>query len=214
MNDSIRPPRLQVVGLATRRLGPLSLDLQAGECTTLSGPSGAGKTLLLRALADLDPHRGQVYLDGMAASHVSPDRWRKAVGMLPAESAWWYDTVGEHFPDGASPWVKALGFEGDVLGWTVRRLSTGEKARLALARLLGNRPRVLLLDEPTASLDSASVHRVEGAMASYRAEHDAAVLWVSHDPAQVQRVGQCSLYLDGGRLLGGEALSVRPSAGS
>jgi ABC-type iron transport system FetAB ATPase subunit len=198
-----------VLDLATTRLAPLSLALGRGECATLSGPSGAGKTMLLRAIADLDPHGGQVYLDGVASSDLSPPEWRKAVGMLPAESAWWHDRVGRHFPPGPPPWLGPLGFDGDVLAWEVRRLSTGERARLSLARLLGNRPRVLLLDEPTASLDPAAVRRVEAVLLSYRIEHDAAILWVSHDPAQAERVGERSLYLENGRLLEEGEVSVR-----
>jgi ABC-type iron transport system FetAB ATPase subunit len=201
------------VDLAAFHLGPLSLALAAGECAALLGPSGAGKTLLLRAVADLDPHRGRVYLDEVECSGVSPERWRTAVGMLPAESAWWYDSVGEHFPLGSSPWLGALGFEDDVLGWEVRRLSTGERARLSLARLLGNRPRVLLLDEPTASLDPAGTRRVEALLLSYRIEHDAAVLWVSHDPGQAERVAERSLYLEKGRLLEEGEVSIRRSTG-
>jgi UDP-glucose/iron transport system ATP-binding protein len=202
-----------VVNLTAPRLGPLSLTLGVGECAALYGPSGAGKTLLLRALADLDPHRGHVYLDEVECSGVSPERWRTAVGMLPAESAWWYDGVGQHFPRGSSPWLGALGFEDDVLGWEVRRLSTGERARLSLARLLDNRPRVLLLDEPTASLDPSGVRRVEALLLSYRIEHDAAVLWVSHDPGQADRVAERSLYLEDGRLLEEGEVSIQRVTG-
>jgi ABC-type iron transport system FetAB ATPase subunit len=183
----------------TRKLGPLSLHLAAGECAALAGPSGAGKTLLLRAIADLDPHRGEVYLDGREASQVSPEKWRRAVGMLPAESVWWYDMVGAHFPTASPSSLEVLGFDDDVLGWTVRRLSTGERARLGLARLLCNRLDVLLLDEPTASLDPVSTQRVEAVLAAYRSGQKAALLWVSHDPEQVERVAGRCWRLDGGK---------------
>ena len=72
---------------------------------------------------------------------------------------------------------------------------------LALIRLLVNQPRVLLLDEPTANLDPASVERVEALLMRYRQQTGAAVLWVSHDPAQIARVATRHLSLQGGRLV-------------
>ena len=74
------------------------------------------------------------------------------------------------------------------MDWTVSRLSTGERQRLALLRLLGNQPEALLLDEPTASLDVANVGQVENMINEYRRENDVPVLWVTHDPNQAKRV--------------------------
>ena len=64
-------PRLRVEELVVRDVGPLNLAVARGECIAISGPSGAGKTLLLRALADLDPHEGRVYLDGVECNTFS-----------------------------------------------------------------------------------------------------------------------------------------------
>ncbi|MDD3517855.1 MAG: ATP-binding cassette domain-containing protein, partial [Chromatiales bacterium] len=127
-------------------LGPLSLAMDAGECVTLAGPSGAGKSQLLRALADLDPREGSVCLQGVVRERMPPTQWRRQVGYLPADSAWWADTVGEHLPEGGDAWLQRLGFDAGVREWSVERLSSGERARLALVRLLMNTPRVLLLD--------------------------------------------------------------------
>jgi len=93
-----------------------------------------------------------------------------------------------------------LGFEEDVLGWKVERLSTGEKQRLALFRLLLNEPQVLLLDEPTAALDHANIHRVEKVIFDYRKSTGAAVLWISHDPEQIARVADRHLQFSGSGL--------------
>jgi ABC-type iron transport system FetAB ATPase subunit len=79
--------------------------------------------------------------------------------------------------------------------WQVSRLSTGEKQRLALARALMNQPRVLLLDEPTASLDAANTQVVEALIAGYRRDSGTAVLWVSHDAEQAARVADRQLQL-------------------
>jgi ABC-type iron transport system FetAB ATPase subunit len=82
----------------------------------------------------------------------------------------------------------------------VARLSSGERQRLALLRLLANTPRVLLLDEPTANLDPASTLRVEAVIGEFRKTHRAAVIWVSHDPAQIARVANRHLRVSGSEL--------------
>jgi ABC-type iron transport system FetAB ATPase subunit len=191
---------LRIKGLASRHVGPVSLDVAPGECVCISGKSGAGKSLLLRAIADLDVHEGELWVDDTACAAVSGPQWRRLVGYLPAESAWWYDTVGEHFGAIEEDRFATLGFGIDVLRWEVARLSTGERQRLALLRLLANAPRALLLDEPTASLDKDNVGNAETLIADYRRGTGVAVLWVSHDSGQVARVARRQLPLVGGKL--------------
>jgi len=184
----MNPALLEVRRLLTRGHGPYDLSIAGGECVSLRGPSGSGKSLLLRAIADLDPHQGEVWLDGTPCARIPAPQWRRQVALLPVESQWWLDEVGAHFPAGECPWLRPLGFSAATLGWQVSRLSSGEKQRLALARALMNRPRVLLLDEPTASLDEASAAALEAVVADYRHRQHAAVLWVSHSAAQAARV--------------------------
>ncbi len=154
----------------------------------LSGSSGSGKTLFLRAIADLDRHEGNIYLDDMECQDIDAPQWRKEVAMLLSESRWWYETVGGHFTGKEALWLKRLGFDNDVLAWQISRLSSGERHRLALARLLCNQPKALLLDEPTANLDFDNTLRVEALIADYRKKTGAPVLWVTHDPAQPKRI--------------------------
>lgn len=198
MNKS--PPLLQIRQLANPLFGPVTLELAAGECLCVTGPSGSGKTLLLRALADLDPHEGEVLLQDVPADRIAPPQWRRQVGLLPPESSWWLRTARAHF-HAPSPFSPALlGLDEAVLDRAIHRLSSGERQRLALLRLLANRPHVLLLDEPTANLDADNTRRVEDVIGQYRAQRKAAVIWVSHDPLQVQRVASRHARLAEGQL--------------
>jgi ABC-type iron transport system FetAB ATPase subunit len=121
--------------------------------------------------------------------------------LLPAEAHWWADSVGEHLPARCEALLADLGFGPETLGWAISRLSTGERQRLALARVLVNRPAALLLDEATANLDPPNRDRVEALVEGYRAEHGAAVLWVSHDPEQRERLGGRRLMIQARRLV-------------
>ena len=164
-------------------------------CVTLAGPSGCGKSLLLRAIADLDLHQGEAFLDEEPQSKTPPPRWRSQVGLLPAESHWWAQNVGEHIASVQSKTLEMLGFSETCLTWDVARLSSGERQRLALARLLAGRPRVLLLDEPSANLDQENTQRVERLISAYLRETGAAALWVSHDPSQRERMADSGFLI-------------------
>ena len=168
----------------------VSFDLQDGECVALQGPSGIGKTLLLRSIADLDPNEGTVRLDGTLREAMPAPAWRKRVTYLAAEPGWWSDVVQEHFAgwDDALPLVTRLGLPEDCGPWPIQRLSTGERQRLGLARALMLRSRVLLLDEPTSALDPASAAAVESLIAE-RMSSGTSVVWSTHDNAQARRVG-------------------------
>lgn len=98
--------------------------------------------------------------------------------------------------------LASLGFERSVGDWQVSHLSTGERQRLAILRLLANQPGCLLLDEPTTSLDHDMVTCVERLLLDYAAAQQAPLLWVSHDPAQLNRVCSRRLSMEpGGQLL-------------
>jgi ABC-type multidrug transport system ATPase subunit len=127
--------------------------------------------------------------------------WRRLVGYLPAESGWWADRVGAHFaaPADAAPIIEALGLPAEALDWPVAQLSTGERQRLALARLLASEPRVLLLDEPTSGLDEAATGRVEALLAQ-RLAAGCALLISTHDRDQAKRLARRCLHVDHGSV--------------
>ena len=191
---------LTIRGLAQPLVRLDSFDLAAGECAVVRGPSGAGKTLLLRALADLDPNDGEVCLDDRQRHAMPAPEWRRLVTYVAAEPAWWADRACDHFSDWASAelLLQALGLDGMPKTAPIARLSTGERQRLGLVRALVHHPRVLLLDEPTAALDPDATALVENLLAEHFAEGTSA-LWVSHDAAQAKRMAERCLTIERGQ---------------
>ena len=190
---------LRLEDLKIPNLEPVNLTIEPGECMGLSGDSGSGKTRLLRAIADMDEHGGQVYAENIAQDQVKAHEWRRRVMLLPAESQWWFDTVDQHFSTQAK-YIETLGFGQDVMCWNVSRCSSGEKQRLSILRMLSHCPRVLLLDEPTANLDSSNIARVEDLIGNYLSNHNAVAIWVSHDASQLGRVSHQQYHLSDGQL--------------
>lgn len=192
---------LSIRNLRTRHLTVEALDIAAGDCVAIMGPSGSGKSLLLRAIADLDPNSGTVTLDGTDRDTMPAPDWRRRVGYLAAESGWWAETAGEHFSDreAARPVLAALDLAENLLSRPLAHASTGERQRLALARLLSNGPQVLLLDEPTAALDPTTTARVETALAAL-CRQGTAILLVTHNPDQAARLASQCWHVADGRL--------------
>lgn len=187
--------------LSVGTLSNVSLRIPRGQVVCLSGPSGSGKSRLLRAVADLEPHGGTVSLGDTAQLNVPAHQWRRWVVMVPADSQWWFDEVGGHFPDDAKAELpSALGFPPGVMEWSVSRLSSGERQRLALWRALALQPEALLLDEPTANLDSDSTEAIETWLLDEIRRRQIAVLWVAHDPAQIYRVADAHYQIHGTSL--------------
>ena len=194
---SILPRALRCDGLYTAAGGPFSFVAPPGMCLTVMGPSGVGKSLLLRALADLDPHRGDVFLGETRQSACPPHDWRRQVSYVPAAAGWWAETVAEHFGDLAAldADLLTLGLSPACGAWPVSRLSSGEKQRLALLRSVALQAPVLLLDEPTANLDAASALGVEHWLVA-RKDAGTTLIWVTHDAVQALRVADRRYVLE------------------
>lgn len=194
-------PDLILEDLQTEHIGPVRLTIKSGDIVCISGESGAGKSVLLRSIADIIPHQGDARLNGSIASQIPAPQWRKQVGLLPAESQWWYDTVGEHFVVKDDELLHKLAFNTETWDWLIARCSTGEKQRLALLRLLCIKPDCLLLDEPTGSLDPQNTRRVESLIKDYAAEKQVPVLWVSHSEEQIARIARHHYVMKNGKLV-------------
>jgi ABC-type iron transport system FetAB ATPase subunit len=183
---------MSVRGLGSPYGGPFDLELAPGECIAVLGASGSGKSVLLRLIADMDPGRGAVALGGIPREHFTGPCWRQAVVYQAAEPAWWEPTAAAHFRAGDTAWVAALlaelRLDAQLLHTDIARLSTGERQRLALVRSLACRPRVLLLDEPSAALDAASIAAMEAVLRAQLAAGLGIVL-VTHSPDQAKRLG-------------------------
>lgn len=190
---------LSVQELQVGALPPLTFDVARGECLAVEGPSGVGKTRLLRAVADLDAAPGQIFLQGTERNQMTGPQWRRHVRFCAAEPAWWTDTPRDAFPADMDKkhlerLLTAVGLEADVLDRATALLSTGERQRLALVRAIADEPDVLLLDEPTAALDPNSASLVEQ-LITHQVQSGRAVVLVSHDHGQIQRLANARLPL-------------------
>ena len=201
-------------GRVVRILDGVSLELAPGAIVELRGPSGAGKTMLLLALARLLPGaRGALALGGVPAAEIPPQVWRTQVSLLPQRPTLAAGTVAFNL---ALPWSLAVregawapsasdlrealdgvGLADVALERDARKLSVGQAARVALLRVLLTRPRVLLLDEPDASLDDASAALIARATAAFAAG-GGALIRVSHLRDDAAATARCRL--ERGRL--------------
>lgn len=210
------PPLLRAEGLG-RHLGPrvlwqgFNVDLSAGERLALVGATGAGKTLLLRALALLDPlETGHLQLRGQPTAASTIPSYRSRVVLLPQRAVAFPGTVeanlrqvfrlasqrGRRFDrTRLLGWLQRLDRPAGILDQPAERLSGGEAQLMALLRALQLDPDVLLLDEATASLDAGTTAQVEALLRQWLAEGERACLFTSHDAAQIERLATRQLKL-------------------
>jgi putative ABC transport system ATP-binding protein len=202
-------------------LQDLSLTIDGGTRCAVAGPSGAGKTLLLRALAGLDPlDTGQIAWNGCVVRRDALPAFRGAVVYLHQRPALLEEDVEAalHRPFALRAHrhrrfdrgrivglLERLGRDESFLTKRVGDLSGGEAQLTALLRTMQLDPSVLLLDEPTAALDPRTETAVEQLVTAWAAEDGAerAFLWVTHDAEQARRMGERTLVLDVGRLIDG-----------
>ncbi len=194
---------LEIDELKNRFAGPFTFSVPRGRCAAIAGPSGSGKSLLLRMIGDFDPHEGRVRLDGRDRAAVPAPAWRAEVVHVAAEAGWWAERAMDHFAattrDAAADLARRLGLGEDVLGRAIITLSTGERQRLALVRAIVAKPSVLLLDEPTSALDPDATSRAEALLRDLR-DTGVIIVLVTHDASQANRLGDRLYRLRAGRL--------------
>ena len=175
----------------TAILGPLTLTLHAHQTAALTGPSGVGKTTLLRLIAGLEPAKGRITVQGrLAVVFQEPTLlpWRNALQNL---------CLATGIPsDEAETLLTLVGLHG--LGTRFpTQLSLGQQRRLALARAFAVKPDLLLMDEPFVSLDPALAAEMMTAFTTLRAQRPLATLIVTHDPGEAQSLATRILRLSG-----------------
>lgn len=185
-------------------LGGMDLDLGPEGCTMIMGPNGAGKSLLLKILHGLvPPTSGHVEWAGHAPAEITARQamvFQKPV-LLRRSVAANVDFVLKARGKDRSNCGAYLDHVGlaHKAGQPARLLSGGEAQRLALARALATDPEVLFLDEPTASLDPASVLAIEGIVSEARTQ-GVRIIFVSHDLGQARRMADDVVFLHRGRV--------------
>lgn len=173
-------------------LGPLALSVAPGETVALTGPSGIGKTTLLRIIAGLHRGwRGRLDLPGRLAMVFQEPvllPWRDAVQNI---------TLTTGCTAAAARAALAAVDLADRAGHFPGQLSLGQQRRLALARAFAGQPDVLLLDEPFVSLDPALAEEMMALFERLRAARPLATVIVTHAPAEAARLATRILRLDG-----------------
>lgn len=189
-------------------------EVAAGEAVVLLGRSGAGKTTLLRMLSGLLPPEegrveawGRVWTDSAAGVHLPPGA--RGLGFMFQDYALFPNmSVAENLSFALKPGQDPA-IVGELLdlvelaGLRERRpaqLSGGQQQRAALARALVQRPRLLLLDEPLSALDWETRRRLQAELREARRRFGTTMVVVTHDPAEVRRLGDRALVLEEGRI--------------
>jgi len=218
--DALLVDRLEAGYARAQVLFGVSLRVTAGEVVGLIGPNGAGKSTLVAAVTKLVPwHSGRVELAGAPLAQLSRREVARRVGVVPQASPlpegysveelvrmgrvphqpWW---GGQPSPEDRAAVGEALELAGleALANAPVEHLSGGERQRVVLARALAQRPRLLLLDEPTSHLDLRYQGEVVRA-ARAAAARGVGVLWVAHDLNLAARSCGRLVLLHAGRVV-------------
>jgi len=214
-------PPLSPGGASPAVLKGVSLSLAEGECLALLGRTGAGKSTLCLTLNGIIPQltagafRGAVRVAGQDTRESGPGELSQTVGLVfqDPESQFFNMTVEDEVAFGpeslALPPHEIEGRVAEALemtgvaalrGRSPLELSGGEKQRVALAAVLAMRPRILVLDEPTASLDPVGKRSLLEAVDRLRAERDTTVLWVTQDVDRLPLLADRVAVLHDGRI--------------
>ena len=186
----------------------VDLDAAAGEVVALVGPNGAGKSSLLRALAGLDPCDGRVVVDGTDVTACRPEE--RPVAWVPQRGALFpHLSVLDNVAFGigrrrgrrtAAEWLDRLGVAalGDR---KPGQLSGGQAQKVAVARALARRPRLLLLDEPLSALDAAARTDVRRTLRAHLRDFDGVTVLVTHDAVDAATLADRLVALDHGQVI-------------
>lgn len=199
----------------------VSLAIDAGECVALVGPSGCGKTTLARMIVGLDTaSAGHIELDGASyRGRDLPPLLRASLSLVFQDPFSSFDprmrirdsvaeplrllgaAAREEHEERLREAVEAVGLDVAMLGRYPHEFSGGQRQRLAIARALVTRPRLLVLDEPVSALDVSLRGEVLNLLARLRGEHGLSYLIISHDLDMVAAMADRVLVMDAGRIV-------------
>jgi putative ABC transport system ATP-binding protein len=220
-------PLLQLEGVSTARKGvqgqtiqiltDICCSFQRGELTSVIGPSGGGKSSLIRLINRLeDPLQGRILLAGTDIKEIHPPLLRRRVGMMLQKAYMFEGTVlqnlqqpfryrKEPLPTADDPeilrCISLARLSPVYLARNGRTLSGGEQQRVNLARALISRPEVLLLDEPTSALDRPTTDSLGVTLQEVCRSEQMAVIIVTHDLRLTGRIADRLIYLKNGRVI-------------
>ncbi len=203
-----------------KKLGDFSVSAlfaSEGGVTALFGPSGAGKTSIINMIAGLmKPDRGRILLDDLVlfdkAAGVNMPVWQRRIGTVFQEGRLFPHMsvrrnlnygrwMGEHIDDPTTfAHVVDLLDIGHLLERRPGKLSGGERQRIAVGRALLMKPRLLLLDEPLASLDAGRKSEILPYLERLRDEAKVPMIYVSHDAGEVKRIASRVVRVDAGQV--------------
>ena len=215
-----------------KRLGALQLDIRfevVDGATALFGPSGAGKTSMVNMIAGLlTPDRGAIALDGTvlfdSVKRINVPPHRRRIGYVFQEGRLFphlsvrqnldYGRRMSRVPRDAREFERIIALLdiGHLLDRRPRLLSGGERQRVAVGRALLMRPRLLLLDEPLASLDVGHKREILPYLVRLRDEARIPIVYVSHTAAEVRLIATTMVRLDGGRVVATGGLELLQEA--
>ena len=197
-------------------LQDISLDIKPSEFVALLGPSGSGKSTLLRMLNCLNsPTSGSIYFNDKPITDYDMAQLRQKVGMVFQSPTMINGTVTENLTmtqkwtkdedifsnKGLTEILEQVGLSTEFLNKDARSLSGGEQQRIALARVLLNKPDVLLLDEPTANLDPQLANKILKLVYQLYQDLKLTVIMVSHDHQIIKQFAKRVAYLINGKII-------------
>lgn len=220
-NVCLKAPAENGSNAAQRRpwiLRDVDLEIPARTIYTILGPSGSGKTSLLRLINRLnDPTSGEIVFAGRPLPSYDPTQLRRRIGYIFQVPAMLPGTVADNLAYGAChghsnrrrpcdpgdmvPRLKQVALDETYLDQPADRLSVGEQQRASIARSLMTSPEVLLMDEPTSSLDPAATSRLLDLIVDLHQRNNLTIVFVTHQLEQARAVGRQTAILIDGRII-------------
>jgi ABC-type Fe3+/spermidine/putrescine transport system ATPase subunit len=205
-------PKIELVNVCINNCSDLNLTIEDGEYFVVVGATGAGKTTLLNSIAGVVAHTGKVLIDGIEVTHLSP--FKRGVGYLFQDLALFpHLRVEANIAFG----LRAQGYEkravkerlsflmelmriGHLAGRYPHMLSGGEKKRVSLARSLAPSPKILLLDEPTSSLDHQTAKYLRSELRSLLEDLGITTVHVTHDLREAEEIAGRIAFMANGTI--------------